>query len=300
MVVDSVSEESELVETYFELDVDFHFGLFDPRGATPSPTDQLIEELAEAIKQGRLSDFIRRQQLPTPQQLALAAQQQWLDEIGRTDLDPFTLDRPGDAVMKISRDIEYSLYKNAELRLRAAQVAEIVLRDNGDTLGNLVRGFSSLNAIFLSSAQSRKSRAGLSFELHVERLLRDGRIRFEAQTILGGRRPDFALPSVKDLNTQADAIIVSLKTTLRERWKQLALEKPLGKIFLATVDDRVSSEAIDEMEEHDISLVVPESLVHAGHRKETVYEGRRNVITFHEFFSNEIRSKRSSLILPMA
>jgi hypothetical protein len=298
IVVDSVSEEAEIIETAFELGADFHYGMFDPASlAEPaSETDQLIAELSQAIKDGTLEQFIKKQTLPSPETLAGKAQSKWLNEKGFCDMNPFSLSQPGDAVMCISRDIEYSIYKQAELRFRAAQIARILLHGGGDPVGNLVRAFSELDSIFLSAAQTRKSRAGLSFEHHVARLFKDGRIRHEAQAVFGGRRPDFVLPDVKELNIKGDAVIVSLKTTLRERWKQLALEKPLGAVFLATVDDRVSGEAIDEMERNSISLVVPESLKKA---KESAYDGYENVITFRHFFDNEVKLKRPSLILPL-
>ncbi|WP_287597527.1 type II restriction endonuclease [Thermomonas sp.] len=298
VVVDSVSEEAEILETAFELDADFHFDLFDPAllGGPASATDQLIAELAEAIKDGALEQFIRRQALPSPETLAAMAQAAWLEENGSNDMSPFSVAQPGDAVMRISRDIEYAIYKQAEIRFRAAQVAKILLHGGGDPVANLVRGFSELDSIFLSAAQTRKSRAGLSFERHVERLFRDGRIRYEAQAVFGGRRPDFILPDVKELNEKGDAVIVSLKTTLRERWKQLALEKPLGAIFLATVDDRVSGEAIEEMGRNSISLVVPESL---RNPRESVYAGCENVMTFKQFFDDEVKSKRPSLIVAL-
>lgn len=299
-VVDSVSEEAELVETFFELDVDFHFGFFDPRSTPEFDADDLIEELSNAIKNGTLSDFIERNQLPSPNKLARDAQSSWLNSCGLSDLNPYSVASPGDAVMKISRDVEYGLYKRAERRLRAAQAAQILLRD-GETLRNLVRGFSDLDSIFLSAAQTRKSRAGLSFELHVARLFKDGGVCHEAQAIFGGRRPDFVLPNVNALNNNSNALIVSLKTTLRERWKQLALEKHGGDIFLATVDDRVSGDAISEMRLNNIGLVVPESLKSAkGRNAETVYGDYSNVITFREFFDEEIRLKRPTLILPLS
>jgi hypothetical protein len=297
VVVDSVSDEAEIIETAFKLDADFHFGTFDPALLVEpaSETDQLIAELTQAIKDGTLEQFIKKQVLPSPEMLASQAQNKWLADNCFDDLNPFSLPDPGDAVMRISRDIEYSIYKQAELRFRAAQVAKLLLHGIGDPVVNLVRGFSVLDSIFLSAAQTRKSRAGLSFEHHVGRLLRDARICHEAQAVFGGRRPDFVLPGVKALNTNGDAVIVSLKTTLRERWKQLALEKPLGAIFLATVDDRVSGEAIDEMGRNSIYLVVPESLKKA---KETAYIEYKNVITFKQFFDDEVRLKRPSLILP--
>lgn len=298
MVVDSVSQEAEIVETVFQLDADFHYGLFDPGllEARASAHDQLIVDLVQAIKDGTLGEFVRQQAIPPPATLARQAQAKWLKENGMGDMDPFSILRPGDAVMRISRDIEYAIYKQAELRLRAAQVARILLDGGADPVVNLVRGFAELDSIFLSAAQTRKSRAGRSFEHHVERLFQDGRVRYQAQAVFGGRRPDFVLPDVSELNSKGDAVIVSLKTTLRERWKQLALERPLGAIFLATVDDRISGEAIDEMGRNAISLVVPESLKKA---KESAYDDYSNVITFAQFFHDEVRAKRPSLLLPI-
>ncbi|MBN6774128.1 EcoRII [Pseudomonas granadensis] len=298
IVVDSVSEEAEIIETAFELGADFHYGLFDPTAlAKPaSETDQLIAELSQAMKDGTLEQFIKKQTLPSAETLAGTAQEKWLVENDLSDMNPYCVSAPGDAVMRISRDIEYSIYKQAELRFRAAQVARLLLHGGGDPIGNLVRAFSELDSIFLSAAQTRKSRAGLSFEHHVGRLFKDGRIRHEAQAVFGGRRPDFVLPDVKELNIAGDAVIVSLKTTLRERWKQLALEKPFGAIFLATVDDRVSGEAITEMGKNSITLIVPESLKKA---KESAYAGYDNVITFRQFFDDEVKSKRPSMIIPL-
>lgn len=160
----------------------------------------------------------------------------------------------------------------------------------------LVRGFGELDRLFLSAAQTRKSRAGLSFEHHIQRLLKDGRIRHEAQVVFGGRRPDFVLPDVASLNNPAhvESLILSLKTTLRERWKQLGLERRLGTVFLATVDDRVSTPAIEEMARNGITLVVPELLKKS---KEACYSNTADVITFRDFFREQISARRPSLIM---
>ena len=197
--------------------------------------------------------------------------------------------------MSISRDIEYTLYKRAELRQRAAQVAGLLLRGQ-DPVTDLVRGFGQLDSLFLSAAQTRKSRAGRSFEQHVQRLLVDGRVRHQAQAVLGGRRPDFVLPDMATLNRaqDRDTLILSLKTTLRERWKQLGLERLHAPVFLATVDDRVSTEAITDMARIGIVLVVPESLKAS---KEAVYEKQDEVITFRDFFHDQIRARRPALLL---
>lgn len=299
MIIDSASEEVELLEAMFDLGVDFHYGLVNPADALKIQKDeieQLIDELNAAIKTGSLATFIASvAKMPTPEVLAAEAQNSFLQQHYLGDLNPYQMPYPGDAIMKISRDIEYSLYKRVERRHRAAEVIRIITSNGTDIVSAVVRGFPELDATFLSASQHRKSRAGRSFEQHISRLLRDGRITFEEQAVTGGRRPDFVLPSLMVLKTKErkfeEALVLSAKTTLRERWKQVTMEKFNCALFLATVDDRVSSDAIDDMSHQGIHLVVPESLKKS---KETCYTDKTNVITFREFFDDEISSKRPS------
>lgn len=299
MVIDSASEEAELLESMFALDSSFHFALFDPDdlpGARQDDIEQLIHDLSAALRNGTLEQFIQQASaMPASEDFALQAQNAWLSENNRQEIDPWAVPNPGDAIMRISRDIEYALYKRVEIKFRAAQVLRTI-SSGRDLVDAVVRGFPELDATFLSASQTRKSRAGRSFEHHVARVFRDGKVHHEEQVIFGGRRPDFVLPDVLTLTSEArhfnDAMIVSLKTTLRERWKQLSLERINGDIFLATVDDRVTAEAISGMADNGIHLLVPESLKRS---KETCYSGKANVITFRDFFDEEISRKRPQL-----
>lgn len=297
--LDSTAQDASLIETLFDLDATFHHGLFLPRlqlAQPPDETEQLIRELTAALGNGTLHQFIAAAaRLPASHELALMAQAEYMNWAGLSHLNPFAMSNPGDAVMEISRDIEYSLYKKVELRHRAADVLRILVT-SGNTFPEIaVRGFNQLGATFLSASQHRKSRAGRSFEHHIEALLRDGGISYAAQVVTGGRRPDFVMPAAIDARKafSADSLVLSAKTTLRERWKQLTLEKFEGSLFLATVDDRVSAEAIADMARLGICLVVPESLKGS---KETDYANDDNVITFRRFFDQEIRKKRPALI----
>lgn len=297
MVIDSASDEAEFIENAFSLAVDFHFGLFKPdiiRNGL-SDAELLLEEIESALKAGTLDKFVAKQSLPPSADLAAMAQGEWLRETGLEALDPYHVECPGDAVMRISRDIEFAIYRAHEMRLRAGQVAQLLTRGGERPMRNMVLEFGRLDAIFLSASQMRKSRAGRSFEHHVQRLFKDGYVRHEEQVVLGGRRPDFVLPNIQTLNKKGDALVVSLKTTLRERWKQVGMERFGGALFLATVDDRVSGDAILEMQRHNISLVVPESLKKA---KETEYGKYDHVITFRQFFDQEVNKKGRTLLLP--
>jgi hypothetical protein len=300
MTIDSTSDLSELLESMFDLDSDFHHGIFSPDSALAVPLDEteiLIKDLTASLDGGTLQAFINSvSQLPTSESLAAAAQSFYLQEYRIASLNPFAMANPGDAIMRISRDIEYKLYKRAELRHRAAEVVRIVTEGGMGLVEAIVRGFPQLDATFLSASQHRKSRAGRSFERHIARFLHDGGINFEEQAVTGGRRPDFVMPSLIVLNDKVrtfdGALVLSAKTTLRERWKQLAMEKFNCALFLATVDDRVSTDAIDDMHVQEICLVVPESLKTS---KETCYANKENVITFKDFFDVSISEKRPHL-----
>lgn len=304
ITIDSLSDEAAQLESAFDLGADFHYGLFDPGSIFSTALDNsdlLIQEIGEAIKSGTLKAFIKAaSHFPQPSTLAAEAQKAFLLKHGRDSLNPYEIHNPGDAVMEISRDIEYSLYRRLELRRRAAEAIGIITKGDADIVSAVVKGYPELNAIFLSASQTRKSRAGRSFEHHVARLLRDGQVLFQEQAVTGGSRPDFVMPNVivlkQTVRTYDDALVLSLKTTLRERWKQVPMEKLNCALFLATVDDRVSSDAIESMCELGVHLLVPESLKKS---KETCYGNKPNVITFRDFFDEEIHSKRPQFLSAM-
>lgn len=304
IVLDSTGEDAEVLETVLDLEATFHFGIFEPsqfRSAKAMAADQiaeLIDRLKHAIATNTLEEFIENvTRLPSPSELALAAQQAWLIETGHDSLDPYKTHSPGDVLMRISRDIEYRIFRHYELRRRSAEVVRVLTSSAGDIVTAAVRGFSDLDAIFLSASQQRKTRAGRSFENHISRMLHDGGIRFVEQPVLGGRRPDFVLPDMKVLSKtprdHSDALILSAKTTLRERWKQLSHERFNCDIYLATVDDRVPFAVIESMATEGITLVVPESLKGS---KESCYPTSKNVISFEDFFCGEISDRRPFLL----
>lgn len=305
LVLDSTSEDAEVLETTLDLPSDFHFGVFPAnslataRELAVDEAAQLIEELTHAIRNGTLDQFMRTvNRIPPPEVIANEARQRFLAEEGVNSLSPYDLPAPGDAIMRISRDIEYAIFKRYELRRRASEIVSVLTQEH-ELIPAVVRGFPLLDAVFLSASQQRKTRAGRSFENHLSAQLRDGRISFEEQAIMGGRRPDFVLPNKLTLGRREkrpflDALILSAKTTLRERWKQITHERFNCAIFLATVDDRVSKPAIDEMEQLGIRLVVPEQLKAS---KETCYAPHSNVISFRDFFDQEVRASRPFLIV---
>lgn len=306
MVIDSASTEAEMLESRLDIQANFHFDLFDRskfKRASAIESDEaaeLISEIDAAIRTGTVEALVAKySKLPDPLVLADEARMDFLRSVRSKTFNPWDIKKPGDALMRVSRDIEFSIYRRHELRMRAVEVAKVLAQHDRSATA-AVRGFASLNSIFLSASQQRKSRAGKSFETHLAAMLQAGGVRFEAQAILGQRRPDFVLPdqATVALNTQRrheDAAILSAKTTLRERWKQITHERFNCAIFLATVDDRVSKEALADLQKAEITLVVPESL--KMKTNESLYYHDTNVISFREFFDEELARKRPTLLL---
>lgn len=303
VVLDSAGDEAELLETLLDLPVDFHHGIFPAdsfragRRAAQDELEDLIEQFRSAIRNGTLHELVARYSaIPDPATIATEARNQWLHAHNRNSFDPWQISAPGDAIMKISREIEYRLYRAHELKRRASELLAI-FAGGEDLASTVVRRYPDIDAVLLSASQQRKTRAGRSFEHHIAAALTAGAIRFQEQAVTGGRRPDFVLPDLETLQTnrrqRADALVLAAKTTLRERWKQVSSEQLNCDVYLATVDDRVAPTAIREMAELGIRLVVPELLKNSD---EAFYKGQGNVLSFREFFDRSIRSERPALL----
>lgn len=304
VILDSAAEEAELLETVLDLEAGFHYGRFEPSRFEDASrlarddTQELIERLQRAITEGTLHELLAEYaDIPNPASIAADARNEWLQTRGFAALDPWTIQNPGDAIMEISRDIEFRHYKRYELRRRAAELISLLVKEK-DLVTAIVTRFPEIDRIFLSASQQRKTRAGRSFEHHIAESLSAGKIKFMEQAVTGGRRPDFVMPDPTSLRSRkraySDALVVAAKTTLRERWKQVTSEKLNCDVLLATVDDRVAATSIREMADKGIRLVVPEALKTSD---EAHYKGQSNVMSFREFFDHEIRRARPFLLM---
>ncbi len=107
------------------------------------------------------------------------------------------------------------------------------------------------------------------------------RYPFSAQPIINGQ-PDFILPSIEHFRRNPpDAIIFTIKRTLRERWRQIVTEGTRGLgFFLATIDEQIATRDLQAMLESRIHIVVPTRI--KALRPD--YEAAVNVISFEHFF----------------
>ena len=304
LTVDSGSDEADLLADVLDIGPDFLIGEFDPAERRAAERDRVLdfaEQVIMAWQRGEIVEFARdHASMPATLELARKARKAFLEKQGMERLDPFRMEAPGDALREISREIEWELFKEFQRRERSVELVRIIMGDekrNIDAAGvirRLVEELPRIDALMLSAAQQRKSRAGYSYEHHIEAMLLGGSIPFEKQVVIEARkRPDFILPSLAFVNgIGSDAgtgLILSAKTTLRERWKQVEREKGARRLFLTTVDENIAGNAIEDMASIDVQLVIPESLRKA---KETEYDGHANVLTFRELCLDVVKPAR--------
>ena len=293
--LDSASEEADLLAAMLDLKPDFLIGEYDPVRLRDQERDRVrtfTEEVIAAWLAGQIEVFACNiAAMPGTVELARMARACFLESHGLERLDPFELAAPGDALREISRSIELDLFREYQRRQRAVALIRMLLGDSpkevcaADVMRALTGKFQAVYELMLSASQQRKARAGYSYEHHIEAMLAGGEIPFEKQAIItAGKRSDFVLPSRAVLARPADpeqpGLILSAKTTLRERWKQVGLEQGAAELYLTTVDEHVSAHIIEEMASLRIHLVVPESLKVA---KTSEYESHNNVLSFRTF-----------------
>lgn len=304
LTVDSASDDATVLLDTLGIDSAFTVGILDPAAAVARERDEILdfaEEVALAWLAGEIAGFAaNRAAMPMTAELAVLARTNFLDRYKLPSLNPFELEYPGDAVREISRKIEWELFREFQRRERGVELVRIVLGDDPikiDMKGvvrRLVDATGAVDRLMLSASQQRKSRAGYSFEHHIEAMLEAGNIPFAKQVVMDAKkRPDFVLPSLVHLKKPYEGaqrgLILSAKTTLRERWKQVQREMGGSDLFLATVDESIAANAIEDMASMDINLVVPETLKKS---KDTEYVRHDNVLDFATFFRGELQVKR--------
>ncbi|WP_035321693.1 type II restriction endonuclease [Peribacillus kribbensis] len=150
-------------------------------------------------------------------------------------------------------DVEYELFKEIERNIYKPY---------------LIEPFCELDPLlkFASSALNRrKSRAGKSLEHHIDFLLCFFNIPFSHPgKTEGTKKPDFLLPSNEhyaNLLYDSDKLIMlGAKTTCKDRWRQILNEaNRIPQKHLLTLQQGITMNQLDEMQEEKVTLVVPEA-----------------------------------------
>ncbi|MCY3659420.1 MAG: type II restriction endonuclease [Caldilineaceae bacterium] len=292
--IDSASEEADLLHATLDLKPDFLIEEYDPVRLKDQERERVLaftDEVISAWLAGEIKGFADSMAMPKTIELARMARACFLKSHGLERLNPFELAVPGDVLCEISRSIELDIFWEFQRRQRSVELIRVLLGDypkeigSSDVIRALIDQYQSVYALMRSATQQSRTRAGYSYEYQIEAMLAGGGIPFEKQVSLSsGRRSDFVLPSQVGLERPADpkqpGLILSVKTTLRDRWKQVLSEQGEHELYLATVDENIPATDIEEMASSNIHLVVPENLKTA---KTSEYKGHDNVLSFKEF-----------------
>ena len=158
------------------------------------------------------------------------------------------------------------------------------------------RVFPYIYRLSLSNTQSRRSRAGKTFEVIIYKVYEILGYDYDSQSKVGrksfdsvglGKKVDSILPSIEAFKERRNkAIIGTMKTSLRERWQEVAEEIERTKIpviHLLTVDESISKSKAMEMANHNIIIVTFDWVANSENIKTM-----KNVISFEEYLFDEI------------
>lgn len=152
-----------------------------------------------------------------------------------------------------------------------------------------VEGFVSFS---LSVQNRRKSRAGHSFENHLEEVFRLTRLRYERGAKTEGRsRPDFLFPGSEayfdDTFDAGSLTVLGAKATCKDRWRQVTAEADrIETKHLVTLEPSISVHQTEEMKSRSVQLVLPRAL-HATYSVE-----QRDWLWTVEGFVDHVRAKQ--------
>jgi len=146
---------------------------------------------------------------------------------------------------------EYQLFRRLETKL----ALPFISRSFAD-----IDGFMEIAATIMNR---RKSRAGHSFENHVEELLRLDGVPFDRQPKIDGNvKPDLLIPGKAAYENPSfpvsRLVVAGLKTTCKDRWRQILNEsRRIPEKHLVTLQEGISANQLLEMREANVTLVVP-------------------------------------------
>jgi len=173
---------------------------------------------------------------------------------------------------------------------------EEVLRRMSKIVGDVAgRVMPYIYELSLSTTQSRRSRAGKVFEKIIETFFDIFGYAYSNQSALGnaaynaqklGKKVDLIVPDVETyLSNRSKCAVITMKTTLRERWQEVAEElnrTNVPHIYLLTVDEGVSGNTADIMHQYNITLVLYKRA------KTKTFMQHSNVIDYETFFLKEM------------
>ena len=164
------------------------------------------------------------------------------------------------------------LSKRQLLESKEKQIGKIKERLASKGSGDVDKCVNEIGDIFWDSArdfefsmgQSRKSRAGKALEMILMKLFQIADVPCEKPKGKAGKKfnnIDLLVPDLETVNEKEDlAVFLSIKRTLRERWKQADQEAKGGwTVYLITLDDDISEDLAKEIQNSSLYVYVKDS-----------------------------------------
>lgn len=198
-------------------------------------------------------------------------------------------------ILKTPKHILDSLLTNNLSDLSGEQLKNEIIKICGEYAG---RVYPYIYKISLSNTNSRRSRAGKTFESIIYKVYEcldysfdsQGKVGRKTFTELGlGKKVDSILPSISAYEKRRNKTIIgTMKTSLRERWQEVAEEierTKIPEIHLLTADETISKSKAQEMNNHNIIVVAYDWIANSDSLKPM-----KNIISFEEYLFEEIPS----------
>ncbi|MDR6733476.1 type II restriction endonuclease [Sphingobacterium sp. 2149] len=118
----------------------------------------------------------------------------------------------------------------------------------------------------LTVINRRKSRAGHSFENHLQTIFDSFGIKYsKGAKTERNNRPDFIFPSIVNYHDSSfsftDLYMLGVKTTAKDRWRQVLSEADrIPRKHLITLEPAISKNQTDEMIAQNLQLIIPSTL----------------------------------------
>ena len=168
-------------------------------------------------------------------------------------------------ILNTPKEILDALIENNVAGKEGDELLESIKELCGEYAG---RVFPYLYDLSLSNTNSRRSRAGKTFEAIIYKMYDLMGYEYDSQSKVGrkifdevglGKKVDSILPSIDKFNKRRNKTIIgTMKTSLRERWQEVAEEierTKIPEIHLLTADENISESKANEMGKHNIVVV---------------------------------------------
>lgn len=191
----------------------------------------------------------------------------------------------------LSKLIESKLIVNdkfiTDIKVFKSKMSELV----GEYAGMIMPYIYRLS---LSTTNSRRSRAGKTFEAVNELILRFFNYPYEDQAQLGtkfyktngiGKMVDAVIPDkIAYSSNRNHCMVITMKTTLRERWQEVVEELTrtnIPHIYLLTLDKGITANVLMQLKEKNITIVDYDEV-------KARFKSHKNIISYSEFYLKEV------------